>query len=71
MESQKNQRWLLILGTLFIFGGLAMVYGTLIKFIEKTSTYSVASDILGLIFMGLIPMALGGFFLYRAMGKKK
>jgi len=45
--------------------------GTMISIIEGSSTYSLASDMLGMFLMGVIPAAIGAYMLHIGLKTPK
>ncbi len=50
---------LVLLGLLLMAFGLVICFGTMIGRIERMSDYSLATDVVGVIFMGVAPFVLG------------
>lgn len=63
--------FLIIVGLMFIIGGLGIMTGTMISIIEGSSTYSLASDMLGMFLIGVIPAAIGAYMLHIGLKTPK
>lgn len=50
---------LVVLGLPLMFFGLVMSLGTIVGLTEGTSDYSVTTDIIGLVCMGIVPLVIG------------
>lgn len=61
--------FLIILGTILIALGVCLMFGSVLFIIEGSIEEPLSANIAGLIF-GLIPAALGGFFIHKALEKK-
>lgn len=58
---------LTILGLVLLAFGVLIIFGTVMDFVEGTSSYSVAVDLIGMFFLGLLPAGLGSFMLYKGL----
>jgi hypothetical protein len=50
---------LFLLGLLLTLFGLVICFGTIVGWTEKTSDYSLSTDIIGFVFIGVPPLVVG------------
>jgi drug/metabolite transporter (DMT)-like permease len=60
---------LLIFGYITGLGGLMVFSGVILQLGEGSSDNTTMNDIFGLIILGVIPLAVGSFFIYKALKK--
>ena len=61
---------LLIIGIPLIIFGVLMTAGLAIELFEGTTNYSIGSDIIGLLLLGITPIIGGGYLCRRALQNK-
>jgi hypothetical protein len=60
---------LFIIGLLMAGVGIVFITGTIMGRFEGTSSYTLITDMVGMTMLGLMPLSIGIFFIYKALQK--